>query len=135
MWHIFYRNAHGAFVIFDLTDLPTFDCARETIEEIRHYRSDDLFIMLIGTKSDSTSRRLITYEQAITLAEKYGLLYMETSALNGSNVEKSFILLIKGILANNTTRTINTRLSHLTNIATSSRQVSKGKMGVSCNIQ
>ncbi|CAF3108114.1 unnamed protein product [Rotaria sp. Silwood2] len=134
---LYYHNVQGAFVVFDLTDSTTFDSTAEWVEELHKYGHKDVFITLIGNKSDLTSRRQVTYEQAIALAEKLGFLYVETSAFNSSNVEQMFILLIRSIL-HNTTQVMNTQLSHPINIVTvssgSSEQVSNDKTRVSCNI-
>lgn len=54
-------------------------------------------IVLVGNKSDLVDQRAVTRTQAIDLAEKLNLSYMETSALNASNVEEAFHLLVNTI--------------------------------------
>jgi Ras-related protein Rab-14 len=48
-------------------------------------------IFLIGNKSDLESTREVTYEEAKKFADENGLLFAETSAMNGQNVEEAFL--------------------------------------------
>ena len=56
-----------------------------------------LVIILIGNKSDLEDQRAIPTEDAKEFAEKEGLFFLETSALNATNVENSFNTLMTEI--------------------------------------
>ena len=92
-----YRGSEGIFVVFDLTKQDTFDHIANWIDDIHRHTPPDLPIILIGNKSDLAQRRKISREQAIDLAQELGISYMETSALNASNVETAFTMLVKNI--------------------------------------
>lgn len=47
--------------------------------------------MLIGNKKDFDDKRDVTYEEASAFAEENGLIFLETSAKTGENVEEAFI--------------------------------------------
>lgn len=51
-------------------------------------------MMLLGNKSDLSDRQ-IAYEEAKNFAEKFKMIYYETSAKEGTNVENAFLDLIK----------------------------------------
>jgi Ras-related protein Rab-11A len=67
------------------------------IEEVHRHTPADLPIVLVGNKSDLIDQRKVSREQATALAEQLNLSYMETSALNASNVEQAFSTLITSI--------------------------------------
>lgn len=48
-------------------------------------------IFLIGNKSDLESTREVTYEEAKKFADENGLMFAETSAMTGQNVEEAFL--------------------------------------------
>jgi Ras-related protein Rab-14 len=47
--------------------------------------------MLVGNKRDLESERDVTYEEASQFARENGLIFVETSAKTGENVEDSFL--------------------------------------------
>ncbi len=55
-------------------------------------KSDDpqLPIILIGNKSDLTSGRRVSTEEAASLAQSWGMAYIETSAKTRENVDRAF---------------------------------------------
>ena len=50
----------------------------------------------LGNKCDKEEERCIKLQQVVDFAHENKLFYLETSALNGSNVEKAFMTVIKG---------------------------------------
>ena len=50
----------------------------------------DILICLVGNKTDLKENRVVSKEEGQKLAENNGLLFFETSALNGSNIKKLF---------------------------------------------
>jgi GTPase SAR1 family protein len=52
--------------------------------------------MLLGNKSDLVETREVKQEFVEDYVNKNKLLYLETSAANGSNVDEAFNQLIKG---------------------------------------
>jgi GTPase SAR1 family protein len=59
-----------------------------------------MLVILIGNKLDLKSKRVIPSEQAAKFAEKYNMPYIETSGLDGSNVNAAFETLVKGLNKN-----------------------------------
>jgi GTPase SAR1 family protein len=59
-------------------------------------RSD---FLLLGNKIDLKDNRVVSYEEGTSLANKINAIdFIETSALNGENVDKAFLRLIHRIL-------------------------------------
>lgn len=53
--------------------------------------------MLVGNKSDLYHIRAVPTEEAVAYAEQNQLSFIETSALNSSNVDKAFEMIIAEI--------------------------------------
>ncbi|CAF0782523.1 unnamed protein product [Adineta ricciae] len=93
----FYRGSEGALAVFDLTKPESFEHINTWIEELHRHTPADIPIVLVGNKSDLVDQRKVSQDQAKDLAQRLKVSYMETSALNASNVEQAFITLVKSI--------------------------------------
>ena len=47
-------------------------------------------MILCGNKSDLEPQRVVTYEEGENLAKKHDMMFIETSALSGANIELAF---------------------------------------------
>lgn len=54
--------------------------------------------MLVGNKSDLRHLRAVPTDEAKTFAERNGLSFIETSALDSTNVETAFQNILTGLL-------------------------------------
>mmetsp|Transcript_6486 Transcript_6486/g.27304 ORF Transcript_6486/g.27304 Transcript_6486/m.27304 type:complete len:203 (-) Transcript_6486:135-743(-) len=86
----YYRGAHGIIVVFDVTDLESFNNVKQWLHEIDRYACQNVKKLLVGNKCDLASKRAVPTEQAKEFADSLGIQYLETSAKNSTNVEKAF---------------------------------------------
>uniref|UniRef100_A0A1J3DGT9 Ras-related protein RABA4a n=1 Tax=Noccaea caerulescens TaxID=107243 RepID=A0A1J3DGT9_NOCCA len=86
----YYRGAVGAMLVYDVTRHQTFEHIPRWLEELRGHADKNIVIILVGNKSDLEDQRAISMEDAKEFAEKEGLFFLETSALNAVNVETAF---------------------------------------------
>ena len=86
---IFYRGAHGAIIIFDITNRETFNRAAEWFNELSQFTEGSPKIILVGNKIDLPNRE-ITNNEAAKLAQEYNCQFFEVSALLGTNVDEIF---------------------------------------------
>ncbi|XXG57995.1 hypothetical protein AAC387_Pa04g0420 [Persea americana] len=86
----YYRGAVGAMVVYDITKRQSFDHVTRWLEELRGHADKNIVIMLIGNKSDLGSLRAVPAEDAKEFAQRENL-FMETSALEATNVESAFV--------------------------------------------
>lgn len=63
--------------------------------------------MLVGNKCDLESIRDVSTEEGKNLAETEGLFFMETSALDSTNVKKAFEIVIQEIYNNVSRKVLN----------------------------
>uniref|UniRef100_A0A8D3B0H8 Ras-related protein Rab-25 n=1 Tax=Scophthalmus maximus TaxID=52904 RepID=A0A8D3B0H8_SCOMX len=86
----YYRGAVGALLVYDITKHLTYDSVERWLKELYDHADPHIVVMLVGNKTDLESDRSVPSEEAKDFAEKKGLLYLETSALNSTNVEAAF---------------------------------------------
>jgi Ras-related protein Rab-11A len=86
----YYRGAVGALLVYDISKASTYENVERWLNELRDHADSNIVIMLVGNKSDLRHLRAVTTEQAAALAEKHGLSFIETSALDSTNVELAF---------------------------------------------
>ena len=99
MIRYYYRNSKGIMLVYDVTNESSFNDIELWLEQIKENcnSDDELVILLIGNKVDLVEQRVITYDRAIKLANRYNLIYFETSAKTGENVKDSLERLVSKI--------------------------------------
>ncbi|XP_042015530.1 ras-related protein RABA5b-like [Salvia splendens] len=93
----YYRGAVGALVVYDITRRITFDSVKRWLDELNTHCDTAVTRMLVGNKLDLESIREVTTEEGTELAEEEGMFFIETSALDSTNVNKAFEIVIRDI--------------------------------------
>ncbi|XP_042485042.1 ras-related protein Rab11A-like [Macadamia integrifolia] len=93
----YYRGAVGAMLIYDITKRQSFDHIPRWLEELRGHADKNIVIILIGNKADLENQRAVPTEDAKEFAQKEGLFFLETSALEATNVETAFLTILTEI--------------------------------------
>lgn len=124
---MYYRNAQSALVVYDLTKASSLVKAKHWVAELQRQASPGIVIALVGNKQDLTSQatglegsmggmslaasaeddddeeaeegdsRQISTQEAKTYADEEGLLFFETSAKTGLNVQEVFTAIANAI--------------------------------------
>ncbi|MCJ1351498.1 MAG: hypothetical protein MMC33_001482 [Icmadophila ericetorum] len=121
---MYYRNAASALVVYDLTKPTSLIKAKHWVAELQRQASPGIVIALVGNKLDLTSEgegggeapaapataedgsadeavegdaRKIGTKEARDYAEEEGLLFFETSAKTGANVQEVFTAIANAI--------------------------------------
>ncbi|CAL9083726.1 unnamed protein product [Musa textilis] len=86
----YYRGAIGALLVYDVTRHATFENVERWLKELRSHTDPNIVVMLIGNKSDLRHLVAVPTEDGEAYAERESLYFMETSALEATNVENAF---------------------------------------------
>ena len=87
----YYKNSVCAFVVYDITNKNSFLNVKSWIEDCKKQSPKTVFMVLIGNKVDLEDKRQVSYEEGSVFAEKNGMLFFETSAKTGKNIEEIFL--------------------------------------------
>ena len=102
MTPMYFREAVGAFVVYDVTDPKSFEMVPQWKESLDANLSDDSFrlpVVLLGNKCDIDHETDSDMLDAFC-KEKGFLCWFETSALNGTNINEAVNALVKEIMNN-----------------------------------
>lgn len=112
----YYRGAVGALLVYDISKHQTYENVQRWLKELRDHADANIVIMLVGNKSDLRHLRAVPTEEAKQFAsECWGAFYqgdmglmiikgdnnlsfIETSALDASNVELAFQNILTGTI-------------------------------------
>lgn len=93
----YYRGAVGAMLVYDITRRHTFQNIGRWLEELRLHSDESIVLMLVGNKCDLKEGREVSVEEGTALAQCENLFFMETSALDCTNVQIAFQTVVKEI--------------------------------------
>ena len=83
--------------MYDVTDQDTFANVKQWLQEIDRYACEGVNKLLVGNKSDLTTKKVVEYSVAKEFADQIGVSLLETSAKNATNVEQAFLTMAKQI--------------------------------------
>ncbi|OHS99523.1 Ras family protein [Tritrichomonas foetus] len=86
----YFRNAVGAILVYDITNMQSFDQLTDWLNDLQTLCSPNAYIILVGNKIDLESQRQVGAQQVKEFAERHHLESIETSALNGKNIKEAF---------------------------------------------
>ena len=86
----YYKSGACALVVYDITDRETFNNVSSWVEECKNNGPSTITLVLVGNKIDLEDKRQVTYEEGEDFANRNNMQFFETSALNGTNIDKLF---------------------------------------------
>ena len=97
----YYNGSNGILLVFDITDKNSFDNLNFWLEELeKNCNLNNLYIFLVGNKTDLKKERKVSYDEAKNFADMKKIPYIEISAKTGDNIDKLFNDFIKGTIIN-----------------------------------
>ena len=94
----YYKGANGIILIYDVTNMQTYENVKNWISQIKEEASPNVIIYLVGNKIDvPDEQRLIKAEDGQKIADEFNLPFKEASAKDGTNVNEIFQELLEEI--------------------------------------
>lgn len=88
---IYYRDAAGALLVYDITDSESFNKVKNWVKELRKIVGNDIIIVIAGNKVDLEKNRSVNEQEAIKYAESVGASHYQTSAKTNRGLDDVFI--------------------------------------------
>ncbi|KAE8299543.1 Ras-related protein Rab-17 [Larimichthys crocea] len=86
---LYYRGAHAALLVYDISKRETFIRAQVWLKELeKQYIPGSTVIWLVGNKGDLATHRQVSVEEGQSLANDRGLFFTEASALSGDQINE-----------------------------------------------
>ena len=89
----YFKGAHGAVIVYDITNRSSYSNIHSWIEEIDKYAALGITKLLIGNKCDDQMNRKVTYEEGTEISNMYKMNFIETSA-KSTNLKKIKLFLL-----------------------------------------
>lgn len=128
----FFRNAQGIMVVYDVTNLETFDNLKYWIDSIKTHMGEgkeSVPVIIIGNKIDASEKE-VKNEEASKFANEKGYKYFETSAKTGEGIEISIRYLVSEVIKNDNINNINSTMNN--NIKINSKKKKEGNKDGKC---
>lgn len=84
-------------MVYDVTDQDSFNNVKQWLNEIDRYANENVNKLLVGNKSDLTTKKVVDHQTAKAFADELGIKFLETSAKNATNVEEAFMTMAQEI--------------------------------------
>merc|ERR1711959_396683 len=94
----YYRGAVGALILYDVTSRDSYNNLPTWLQDAREQAWKDISIIAVGNKRDLKEERQVSFLEASRFAQEEDILFLETSALTGENVQEVFHTLAQRIL-------------------------------------
>jgi len=95
---IYYRDAQGALLVYDITDRDSFSKVQHWVKELRKIVGPDIVLLIVGNKADLEKDRQVSDDDAQSYAKTVGATHLLCSAKSGKGVDNAFLELTKGML-------------------------------------
>ena len=95
----FIKKADGVILIYDISDLESFEAVENWIKSIREIGKEKLPIILVGNKCDlSDNERKVSLKEGQDKANEFNIPFYETSCKEGINIKEVFEKLVDDII-------------------------------------
>ncbi|GMH85069.1 hypothetical protein TL16_g10113 [Triparma laevis f. inornata] len=101
---IYYRDADGALLVYDITDSESFTKVRKWVKELRKIVGGDINIVIAGNKIDLERNRQVEEKEVLEYAKSVGATHFYTSAKQNLGLEECFTDLATKMVQQNLTK-------------------------------
>eukprot|EP00052_Salpingoeca_macrocollata_P014238 m.111527 g.111527 ORF g.111527 m.111527 type:complete len:198 (+) comp19235_c4_seq1:676-1269(+) len=95
---MYYRGAHAAILVYDVTSQDSFADMSSWVKELQRNATGELLLCLVGNKVDIRNADSVTYDQGRELAQSIGAVFYETSAKMDTGISEAFLHIARELL-------------------------------------
>ncbi|XP_063726043.1 ras-related protein Rab-21-like [Symsagittifera roscoffensis] len=95
---MYYRESHGAVLVYDVTDMDSFDRVQLWVKELRKVLGKDVVLVIAGNKIDLEKEKCVSEDSALEYAETVSAAHHYTSAKLNKGIDQMFLDLTKSML-------------------------------------
>uniref|UniRef100_A0A6A7GC11 Ras-related protein Rab-21 n=1 Tax=Hirondellea gigas TaxID=1518452 RepID=A0A6A7GC11_9CRUS len=104
---IYYRDAHAALLVYDITDRQSFTKVQHWVKELRKIVGENIVLAIAANKCDLEKKSQVDWSDAEEYATSVGAQLFRTSAKSGKGLEQTFLEISKALLQKNASRPSN----------------------------
>lgn len=86
----YYRGAMGIMLVYDVSNMKSFENISNWIRNIEMHATQDVELMILGNKCDIVDKRQVSKERGEQLALQHSIKFLETSAKANINIDEAF---------------------------------------------
>ncbi|KAH7825245.1 Rab21b [Monocercomonoides exilis] len=94
---IYYRDAKGAILVYDITDIDSFVKVKKWVKELHAMVGTNIAIAICGNKIDREREKVVDLSEAEAYASSVGAVHFTTSAKSGKGVQETFTYVAREI--------------------------------------
>lgn len=87
---MYYRGAHAAVLMYDITNPVSFGRAKFWAHELQSSAGPGIVLVLVGNKTDLWEAREVSEDEGRDYADSNQMMFVESSAKSGANVSEVF---------------------------------------------
>lgn len=95
---IYYRDAHGAVLAYDITDKDSFDRVKVWLKELHQVVGENISVVVVGNKVDMERERKVDKSHAEEWAASHNAQHFHCSAKLGIKVNDAYTALVTSIV-------------------------------------
>ena len=95
---VYYRDAEGAVLVYDVTSRESFAKCQSWVKELRKMLGAQIAIVIAGNKVDRARERAVPLADAQAYARSVGAQHFETSAKLNKGLNELFVALTRELL-------------------------------------
>ena len=102
----YYKGSCACIIMYDVTRKSTFTSVERWLSKLQSILENTIPIIIIGNKTDICQEREISTEEGEKYAKTNKCYFIETSCLNGTNVNEAIDIVIKNGITTNMLTTL-----------------------------
>eukprot|EP00300_Choanocystis_sp_HF-7_P037110 c5310_g1_i1.p1 GENE.c5310_g1_i1~~c5310_g1_i1.p1 ORF type:complete len:137 (-),score=31.51 c5310_g1_i1:69-479(-) len=99
MTPMYYRGAHAALLVLDITSLKSFDLLKSFVDELQHKMVEMPVLAIAANKADMQNQRQVPQADIEKFAQAHGAFVFETSAKTNQGVDELFTEISRQLIA------------------------------------